>query len=102
LRSNHMQSLPVNLQTMYTLHRWQNNENIIVLTNLGNEDATATVNIGSIKKATNNAVAYTDLITNEIFYANKNLTSLKVLMKRYNTRLLLASQDDSTAIADEK
>jgi cyclomaltodextrinase len=102
LRSNHMQSLPVNLQTMYALHRWQNNENIIVLTNLGNEDATATVNISSIKKATNNAVAYTDLITNEIFYANKNLTSLKVLMKRYNTRLLLASQDDSTAIADEK
>jgi hypothetical protein len=97
-----MQSLPVNLQTMYALHRWSNTENIIVLLNLGRKDEAATVNIRSIKKATNSAVKYTDLITKEDFYADANSSFLNVSMKRYSTRLLFASQDNSTAIAIDK
>jgi glycosidase len=102
LLSNHMESLPVNLQTMYALHRWSDTENIIVLTNLTNKDATAIVKIRSLKKATKDAVKYTDLITEEDFYADSNASFLNVSMKRYSTRLLLASPDNSTAIAVDK
>ena len=102
LRSNLMESLPVNLETMYALHRWQNNENIIVLTNLGQEDATTVVNIKSIKKATKSAVKYTDLITHENFYADSNAASLNIFMKGYSTRLLLATDADSVFIAVDK
>jgi len=102
LRSNHMQSMPVNLRTMYALHRWCDDENIIVLVNLGDEESTVSVNIRPIKKATKNAVKYMDLITKEIFYADANATSLNVEMKKYSTRYLLASNDNSTAIAIDK
>ena len=101
LRSNNMRSLPVNAQTMYALYRWQNNENIIVITNLSEEDGTATIDIRSIKKATSSAVKYTDLITKEDFYADSNATSINVAMKKYSTRFLLAS-GDSIAIAIDK
>ncbi len=102
LRSNHMQLLPVNLQTMYALHRWQNDEHIIVLSNLGNEDSNTEVDIGSIKKFTHNTLKYTDLITKENFYADSNANSLNVAMKKYSTRLLLASQKDSIPIVSDK
>jgi len=102
LRSNHMQSLPVNLKTLYALYRWQNNEHIIILVNLGSKDADALVNIKLIKKQTNNATVYIDLMTKQTFYSSNNATTLNVDMKKYSTRLLLASTTESACIAADK
>ena len=100
LRSTHMQSLPVNVQTMYALHRWQNNQNIIVLLNLDHKDSVVKVNIHSLKKSTNSE--YIDLLTKEVFVADKKQDILNVPVKKYSTRLLLAADNDSIAIAIDK
>ena len=100
LRSTHMQSLPVNVQTMYALHRWQNNQDIIVLVNLDNKDSIAKVNIHSLKKSTNSE--YIDLITKEVFVADIKHEILNVPVKKYSTRLLLAADNDSIPIATDK
>lgn len=102
LRSNNMKSLPVASARMYALYRWGNNQNIIVLVNLGSEEEDAEVNIHTLKKATGSATKYTDLITKEIFLSDTNATMLTVSMKKYTTRLLLAAQDDSIPIAADK
>lgn len=97
LRSTHMQSLPVRPATMYALHRWKNEQNIIVLMNLDKNDSSAEVNIHSFKKS---AMSFVDLLTKEIFGIDSTKDMLIVPMKKYSTRLLLV-QDDSTAIADK-
>ena len=95
LRSNYMQSLHVQPITMYALHRRQNDQHIIVLTNLADYTSTAEVNIHSLKKLSGK---YIDLLTNEIFYADSVKEVLDVPMKRYSTRLLLAADNDSSSI----
>ena len=94
LRSSHMQSLPVNSKTLYALQRWQNDENIIVLLNLGSENAEAQVDISMIKNQTKNANKYTDLLTGEIFSTDINVNKLNVPVEKFTTRLLLASRKD--------
>ncbi|MEP6681820.1 MAG: hypothetical protein ABJA35_01115 [Parafilimonas sp.] len=74
----------------------------ILMTNLTVDSAAQTNANDSVKKATKSAVKYTDLITKEIFYADVNATSLNVEMKKYSTRYLLASNNNSTAIAIDK
>lgn len=102
LRGNNMQPLPVEPASMYALHRWENNQNIIVLINLTSEEENAQVNIHSLKKETGNATKYTDLITKEIFFSDANAAMLNIPMKKYSTRLLLAEQNDSIPIAIDK
>ena len=100
LRSTHMKSLAVTPVTMYALHRWENNQNIIVLINLGEKDSMAEVNIHSLNKPLDNK--YSDLLSNEIFSADTTKDILNVPMKKYSTRLLLASQYDSIPVAADK
>lgn len=101
LRSNNIQSLPAEPATIFAVHRWQQQENIIVVSNLTNDEINIAINIRSIKKLTGNATKYIDLLTNEIFYADANATLLQLAMNRYSTRLLLA-QTDSIPIALDK
>ena len=100
LRSTHMESLPVNLQTMYALHRWQGNQNVIVLVNLDNKDSTAKVNIHSLKKSINSE--YVDLVTKEVFFADIKQSILNVPIRKYSTRILLAADNDSIPIAVDR
>ncbi len=99
LRSTHMAALPVKPATMYALHRWQNDQNIVVLINLDKNESSAELNIHSLKKPT--AGKFIDLLTKETFVIDSAKNVLIVPMKKYSTRLLLA-QDESTAIAVDK
>ena len=91
LRSNYIHSLDVTPVTMYALHRWQKNENIIVLMNLINKDSAAEVNIRSLKNIA--ADTFFDLITKEVFTVDSAKDILHIPMKKYSTRLLMAQTD---------
>ena len=90
LRTNNMQSLTVSPNTIYALHRWQNNQHIIVLINLGDKETNATVQT----KLLRNTNSYKDLLTNEIFVSGAAANEINIPMKKYGSRILLVEGND--------
>ncbi len=91
LRSNHMQALPVTPATMYTLDRSANNQHIFVVINLGEDSATAKIDISSLQTSCCGN-SYVDLLNGEIFHADENETYLNIPMGPYTTKLLLINE----------
>lgn len=100
LRSNNMQALAASPNVIYALHRWENNQHIIVVFNLDDKDTAAVIQTQLLKKDANFTNHYVDLLTNEIFYASKD--KLNISMKRFSARILLAQQKDAALIAVDK
>ena len=85
-----MQDMPLTAAgSVIALHRWNKNEDFIVLMNMSKDMQPVTVDISSINKQ--DSLFFTDVLTGETFTSNKK--NLKLDMQPNSTKLLLANNE---------